>query len=126
MCSAIPGTIPSGKERAFTDPTRGGGGAPWVSKTQDFKTEQQQVSVLRDISFTFRAHCVSASGSGYRTVTYGWKGMKCCLSSSSIFPVMMSVTSITGGKKAMCLPNYKTFFHFGNDICLCFSPYFII
>lgn len=27
--------------------------------------------------------------------THGWKGMKCCLSSSSILPVMISVTSIT-------------------------------
>ena len=30
--------------------------------------------------------------------TYGWNGIKCCLSSSSILPVMMSVTSITAGK----------------------------
>lgn len=31
--------------------------------------------------------------------TYGWKGMKCCLSSSSTFPFIMSVTSITGERK---------------------------
>lgn len=32
-------------------------------------------------------------------LTYGWNGMKCCLSSSSILPVMMSVTSITVKKR---------------------------
>lgn len=34
-----------------------------------------------------------------RLRTYGWKGMKCCLSSSSTFPFIISVTSITGDKR---------------------------
>lgn len=31
--------------------------------------------------------------------THCWKGMKCCLSSSSVFPCAMSVTSITAGTR---------------------------
>lgn len=59
------------------------------------RTMNAKMMVPEPIGQSFEEIYEHVSVFSTKRFTYGWNGMKCCLSSSSILPVIMSVTSIT-------------------------------